>query len=86
MIAGKIAGAYAQYGLVPMIIPPAVIDPPVPVDRPPDADLQRLGLSAADGRALRLCDLYRRRAGALTNTLYWGPPMRPAPSQEALNA
>ena len=35
MIATKIIAGYAQYGLVPTVIPPKVIDPPIPIERTP---------------------------------------------------
>ena len=56
MIATKIMVAYAQYGIVPMVIPPPTIDPPMPIERVPvqqGTDLDYLEQMAAPPR-LRL--------------------------------
>jgi len=85
IIANKIILSYAQYGLIPLVIPPLVIDPPIPVERVPvqqATDLQYL------------TDLARRHAYVFyilpgpvpfTNTAYWGPPIRVGLPQRALS-
>src|SRR6478735_1674894 len=35
LVALKLIGGYAEYGLIPNLIPPPVIDPPLPIDRVP---------------------------------------------------
>ena len=35
IIALKLIASYAQYGLIPVVIPPVVIDPPIPIERTP---------------------------------------------------
>ncbi|MFZ7090749.1 hypothetical protein [Primorskyibacter sp. 2E233] len=42
-IALKIAGQYAQYGIIPTVIPPTVIDPPIAVQRTPQQCCTDLG-------------------------------------------
>jgi hypothetical protein len=85
IIANKIILSYARYGLIPMVIPPLAIDPPIPIERIPvqqDTDLDYL------------TDLARRHAYVfyilpgpvpLTNTAYWGPPVRVGLPQRALS-
>lgn len=49
VIANAIAATYATYGVVPMVIPPTVIDPAIPVDRTPQqtgTDLEYLNSMA----------------------------------------
>ncbi|MEM9488964.1 MAG: hypothetical protein AAGC55_07465, partial [Myxococcota bacterium] len=35
VIVNKIILSYAQYGLIPLVVPPGIIDPPIPIDRIP---------------------------------------------------
>jgi hypothetical protein len=85
VIANKIILSYAQYGLIPLVVPPLAIDPPIPVERIPvqqDTDLDYL------------VELARRHAYVFyvlpgptpfTNTAYWGPPVRVGLPQRALS-
>jgi hypothetical protein len=85
VIANKIILSYAQYGLIPLVIPPLSIDPPIPIERVPvqqDTDLDYL------------VELARRHAYVFyilpgpvpfTNTAYWGPPVRVGLPQRALS-
>lgn len=85
IIANKIILSYAQYGLIPLVVPPLAIDPPVPIERIPvqqDTDLDYL------------VELARRHAyvfyilpgpAPFTNTAYWGPPVRVGAPQRALS-
>lgn len=83
-IATIIAGSYAQFGMVPMVLPPKMIDPPIPIDRTPQ---QR----CSDWAYL---NHMARRHGYETyidpgpvpavNTLYWGPTPRPGVPQPAI--
>jgi hypothetical protein len=85
IIANKIILTYAQYGLIPLVIPPVVIDPPIPIERVP---VQR----ATD---LRYLQQMAERHGYIfyvspgpapfTNTAYWGPPVRLGLPQKALS-
>ena len=54
IIANLLILQYAQYGLIPTVIPPLAIDPPIPIERIPvqqGTDLQYLN---ADGRPPRI--------------------------------
>jgi hypothetical protein len=85
VIAMKLIASYAQYGLIPTVIPPPVVDPPNPVDRVP---VQQ----ATDLEYLKL--LARRHAyvfyvapgpAPFANLAYWGPPKRTGAPQPALS-
>jgi hypothetical protein len=85
LIALKLIAQYAQYGLIPTVIPPLVIDPPIPIERVPvqqDTDLRYLETMAA-----RHGYTFYVKAGPapLTNMAYWGPPNRLGLPQRALS-
>jgi hypothetical protein len=85
IIANKIVLTYAQFGMIPLVIPPTVIDPPIPVDRTPvqrGTDLQYLTEMAE-----RHAYVFYVTAGPapLVNTAYWGPPKRVDLPQRALS-
>jgi hypothetical protein len=85
IIALKIIASYAQYGLIPMVIPPPAIDIPIPIERVPvqqGTDLQYLQEMAA-----RYAYVFYITPGPvpLTNTAYWGPPIRFGVPQRALS-
>jgi hypothetical protein len=85
VIANKIAASYARYGLIPTVIPPVAIDPPIPVDRTPQqtcTDWVYLQHMAKRSGYVTYVDA---GPAPLTNTLYWGPPVRPDLPQKALN-
>jgi hypothetical protein len=72
-IATVLIGRYARYGVVPRVVPPAVVDQPLPVTRVPmqhGTDLDWLRSSAA-----RVNHVFVLRAGPapLTGVAYWGP-------------
>lgn len=81
----KLLGQYAQYGLIPMVIPPPLIDPPIPVERVPvqsDTDLEHIkGLAERHGYVFYL----RPGPATGTNTAYWGPRIREGIPQRALS-
>jgi hypothetical protein len=80
-----ILAPYAARGIVPMAIPPADMDPPLPIERVPtqhDTDLRHL------------TELARRHGYVAyvipgpapgTSTFYWGPPVRVGLPQPALS-
>ncbi|MDO9498777.1 hypothetical protein [Falsiroseomonas sp.] len=83
-IAALIALRYPQYGLLPMTIPPRVVDPPIPLDRTPQQ-------SCSDWAYLKL--MARRHGYEVhvdpgpapgANTLYFGPPVMPGLPQKAI--
>jgi hypothetical protein len=76
VIALKLIAQYAQYGLIPMVLPPFLIDFPIPIERTPvqrDTDLKYLQALAG-----RFGYVFYIKPGPapLTNTAYWGPPIR----------
>lgn len=84
IIATKIIAQYAQYGLIPMVIPPVSLDPPIPIERTPvqqGTDLEFLRQMAA-----RYGYVFYVIPGPapLTNTAYWGPPIRLGLPQKAI--
>jgi hypothetical protein len=84
-IAAKIIATYAQYGLIPMVLPPVVMDVPIPIERIPvqhETDLAYLQTMAARHGYV----FYVSPGPApLTNTAYWGPPVRVGIPQRALS-
>ncbi len=85
LIALKLIAGYAQYGLIPMVIPPVVIDPPIPTERVPvqqDTDLRYLETMA---RRHGYTFYIKPGPAPLTNTAYWGPPNRLGVPQRALS-
>ena len=85
LIALKLIASYAQYGLIPMVFPPMVIDPPIPIERVPvqqGTDLQYLKQIAE-----RHAYVFYITPGPapFTNTAYWGPPVRVGVPQRALS-
>jgi len=73
VIANQLILRYAQYGLIPEVIPPVTLDPPLPIERTP----------VQQGTDLDYLEQMARRYGYVfyvvpgpapfTNTAYWGP-------------
>jgi hypothetical protein len=85
LIALKIIGSYARYGLAPIVIPPASVDQPIPTERTPvqqGTDLEHL-----KNMAQRFGHVFYVEPGPVpgTNLAYWGPPKRSAFPQRALS-
>ena len=85
VIALKIIATYAQYGMIPLVIPPISFEVPVPTDRIPTqqgTDLQYLQEIAA-----RHNYVFHVTPGPLpaTNKAYWGPDLRIGIPQPALS-
>ncbi len=85
IIATKIIAKYAQYGLIPMVMPPFMIDFPNPVERIPvqrDTDLKYL-----QALAERFGYVFYVKPGPApgSNTAYWGPPVRAGTIARALS-
>lgn len=85
IIANKLIATYAQFGLIPTVIPPVVIDPPIPIERVPvqqATDLQYLNQMAE-----RHGYVFYVQPGPVpfVNTAYWGPPKRLDIPQRALS-
>ena len=84
-IAALIALGYPQYGLIPMTIPPVILDPPIPIDRTPQQH-------CSDWKYLK--QMAKRHGYEVyvdpgpapgTNTLYWGPPVIPGLQQKTMS-
>ncbi|MBX3010849.1 MAG: hypothetical protein KF832_05045 [Caldilineaceae bacterium] len=89
VIALKILASYAQYGLIPTVIPPPTLDIPLVTERVPvqqSTDLQYLQEMAG-----RFGYVFYVTPGGplgnvpLTNRAYWGPPPRVGAPQRALS-
>lgn len=85
VIALKLIASYAQYGLIPTVIPPTVIDPPIPIERTPvqqGTDLEYLQqIAARHGYVFFVIP----GPAPMTNFAYWGPPKRLDVPQRALS-
>ncbi|MFD6176219.1 MULTISPECIES: hypothetical protein [unclassified Isoptericola] len=80
-----VAARYAPHGLVPAVVPPADLDPPLPVERTPTqqgTDWEHLQLLAA--RHGYVCYVSPGPVPG-TSTLFWGPPVREGLPQPALS-
>lgn len=84
-IAAKILLRYAQYGLIPVVIPPPVIDPPLPIDRVPVQRGTDLSYLEDMGRRYGYVFFIAPGPAPFTNTAYWGPPKRVGVPQRALS-
>lgn len=84
-IVSKLILRYARYGLVPVVIPPTVIDPPIPIERVPVQQCTDLAYIEELGR--RHGHVFHVSPGPLpgTNRAYWGPPRRIGLPQKALS-
>jgi phage protein D len=84
VIALKIIASYAQYGLIPKVLPPPTLDVPLPTDRIPvqqATDLQYL-LEMAQRFDYVFYVIPGPAPGV--NQAYWGPPLRAGLPQKAL--
>jgi hypothetical protein len=84
LIAGKLILSYAQYGLIPVIVPPAAFDVPLPMERIPvqqgtDLDFLRK-LAEVHGYVFYVAP----GPAPFTNYAYWGPPVRVGLPQRAI--
>lgn len=84
LIALAIIASYAQYGLVPVVVPPEAMDQPLPTDRTPVQQATDLEHLKSIGE--RFGHVFYVEAGPApgVNTAYWGPPKRAGPPQRAL--
>jgi hypothetical protein len=86
VIALKLIATYAQYGLIPLVLPPPTLNAPLPIEQIP------VQTAVTDLRYLnQLAERYgyvfyvTPGPAPLTNTAYWGPPIRVGLPQGALN-
>lgn len=84
IIAEMIILSYAQYGLIPLVIPPLTLDPPIPIDRVPGQ--QGTDLDYLNTMAARFGYAFYVIPGPVpgANIGYWGPPIRVGIPQRAL--
>ena len=85
-IAAKIIATYAQYGLIPMVIPPPSLDMPIPIERIPVQQATDLEYLIAMAERFAYVFYVMPGPAPLTNTAYWGPPIRVGIPQRALSA
>ena len=85
IIALKLIASYAQYGLIPMVIPPTTIDQPIPTERTPVQ--QGTDLEYLKNMAQRYGYVFYVEPGPAPgmNFAYWGPPVRTGIPQRALS-
>ena len=84
IIVNKILLSYAQYGFIPVVIPPSTLDPPLPTERIP---AQRgTDLAYINQIAQRYHHVFYIMPGPalFTNFAYWGPPKRTDLPQRAI--
>jgi hypothetical protein len=85
IIANKIILSYAQYGLIPTVIPPLAIDPPVPTDRIPSQQVTDFAYLKQMAGRYGYVFFITPGPVPLTSTAYWGPPPRLSVPQKALS-
>jgi hypothetical protein len=84
LIALAIIASYAQYGLIPVVIPPAAIDQPLPTDPPPVQQATDLEYLTSIGARFGFVFYVEPGSVPGVNTAYWGPPKRAGLPQSAL--
>lgn len=85
IIANKLILSYPQYGLIPMVIPPPMVDPPIPVERAPVQQCSDLEYLNSMARRHGYVFYITPGPAPFTNTAYWGPPERLGLPQRALS-
>jgi hypothetical protein len=85
VIALKIISSYAQFGLIPEVIPPPSLEAPLPVDRTPVQRATDLGYLVE--MAARYAYVFFVVPGPAPgmNSAYWGPPPRVGLPQPAIS-
>jgi hypothetical protein len=84
LVVMKIVGSYAQYGLVPMVIPPTSVSAPNPVEK---VQVQRESDLAYINKIKPANYVFTVEPGPMpmVSTAYFGPLQRTAPPQKALS-
>jgi hypothetical protein len=85
IIANKILLSYAEYGVLPKVMPPIAVDPPVPVERIPVQQGTDLGYLQAMAERHGYVFYVAPGPVPLMNLGYWGPPVRMDLPQRALS-
>ncbi|MEE9464063.1 MAG: hypothetical protein V3W14_00635 [Candidatus Neomarinimicrobiota bacterium] len=84
IIANKILLSYAQYGILPLVIPPMSLDLPLPIERIPVQQATDLCYLKALAKLHGYVFYITPGPAPLTNTAYWGPPVRVGLPQKAI--
>jgi len=85
IIANLLILSYAQYGLIPTVIPPLVLDPPIPIERTPVQQATDLGYLRQMAARYGYVFYVTPGPAPFTNTAYWGPSIRVGVPQSALS-
>lgn len=85
IIANKIILSYGRLGLTPIVVPPLVIDPPVPTERIPSQQVTDLAYLQQMARRYGYVFFITPGPVPLTSKAYWGPPPRLSVPQKALS-
>lgn len=85
VIANKILLSYGQYGLIPLVIPPPALDVPLPVERTPVQQVSDLAYLREMAGRYGYVFYITPGPVPMSNTAYWGPPMRAGLPQRALS-
>jgi hypothetical protein len=85
LIALQIIASYAQYGLVPMVMPPPSIDQPLPTERTPVQQGTDLEYLKSMGQRFGFVFYIEHGPVPGVNFAYWGPPNRVGVPQRALS-
>lgn len=85
VIANKILLSYGQYGLIPLVIPPPALDVPLPVERTPVQQVSDLAYLREMAGRYGYVFYITPGPAPMSNTAYWGPPMRAGLPQRALS-
>ena len=83
-IAAQLIGSYPTYGLIPQVTTPSTGRHADHDRTGPGAARYRFGLPERDGGPVRLRLLRDPGPAQMSNTVYWGPPVRSGPPQRAL--
>jgi hypothetical protein len=85
LIANKIILSYRRYGLLPVVIPPATLDFPVPVERVPTQQGTDYDYLKQIAKRYGYVFFVRPGPAPMTSTAYWGPPPQFGVPQRALS-
>lgn len=77
VIAAKLIASYPQYGMIPAVSPPVVVDPPIPVDRTPQQTCSDWAYLKHMAKRHGYVTYVEAGPAPFTNTVFWGPPIRP---------
>lgn len=84
-IALKLIASYAQFGLIPVVIPPPTLDVPLPIERIPVQQGTDRGYLEEIARPYDYVFYVEPGPAPGVNRAYWGPPVRVGVPQPALS-